>query len=377
MAEIPLCEPALGDEEVADVEEVIRSGWLTHGPKNEEFEAAFADVVGVDHAVSMNSCTSALQLALECNDVTGEVLVPSFTFVASANAIVTAGATPVFVDVDRDTRNVDPDALAAAVTEDTEAVMVVHYGGQPCDMGPIQDLVEAHDLLLIEDSAETIGGTWQGGRAGSFGIGCFSFYPTKNITTGEGGMLTTDDEELADRVRAAVGHGIPSTTLNREGADRSWYRAATSAGYNYRMSNLQAALGCRQLSRLEELNELRRSHATALTEKLAGVDGVEPPVERGDRRHVYQMYTVLTDPDLPRDDLVEALNERGIGASVHFYPPVHQQPRYEDSPGYRSPLPETEFVAENIVSLPMYPGLTDAQLDRIGAAVEAAISEVN
>lgn len=374
--EIPLCDPPLGDEEVEAVEEVIRSGWLAHGPKNEEFEDLFAEYVGVDHAISMNSCTSALQLAIECHNITGEVLVPSFTWVASVNTIVQAGATPVLVDIDPETRNVDPDSLEAAITDETEAIMIVHYGGQPCDMDAIVDITEEHDLLLVEDSAETIGGEYRGQPTGSFGVGCFSFYPTKNITTGEGGMLTTDDAEFARKVRAYVGHGIESTTLDRENADESWYRAASSAGYNFRMTNMQAAMGVEQMQKVETLNQQRRDHAAYLTEQLASVPGITTPHEADHCKHVYQMYTVMTDESVERDALVRRLNERDIGASVHFYPPVHQQPRYENADIRQTDLSNTEYVADNIVTLPMFPGLETSQLDRMVTAIKEVLEEV-
>jgi perosamine synthetase len=374
--DISLCDPPVGDEEVAAVENVIQSGWLAHGPKNEEFEELFADYIGTDYAISMNSCTSALQLAIECHGITGEVLVPSFTWVASANAIVTAGATPVFVDIDPETRNVDPASLERAVSDETEAIMVVHYGGHPCAMDEIVNIAEEHDLLLIEDSAETIGGKYESQLTGTFGIGCFSLYPTKNITTGEGGLLTTDDEEFAKKVRAYVGHGVKSTTLDREGAEKSWYRAATYEGYNFRMTNMQAAIGVEQMRKIKSLNEKRRENATYLTNRLSAVEGIEPPVERENCKHVYQMYTVMTDGSIDRDTFVEELNHRGIGASVHFYPPVHQQPRYENADIRATDLSNTDYVASNIVTLPMFPGLDEPQLDRIAAAVETVVNEV-
>jgi len=373
--DIPLCEPFIRDEEHQAVQEVLDSGWLAHGPMNEEFEDRFAECVGVDHAISMNSCTSALQLAIEAQDIDGEVLVPSFTWVASVNAIVTAGAQPVFVDIEPGTRNMDPTILEDAVTESTEAIMPVHYGGHPCEMEPISEVAAEHDLAVIEDSAETIGGEYRGQRTGSFGLGCFSFYPTKNITTGEGGILTTNDDDLAERIRALVGHGVSTTTLDRENADQSWYRAASYSGYNYRMSNIHAALGVEQMKRLDELNRRRREHATYLTAAITDINGITPPIERDDARHVYQMYTILTDPEVDRDRFVEALTDNGIGASVHFYPPVHEQPRYEGSGASTTDLPVTEHVSRRIVTLPMFPQLTQDQLDYMIDAVQRAVGE--
>ncbi|WP_440989453.1 DegT/DnrJ/EryC1/StrS family aminotransferase [Haloarchaeobius baliensis] len=356
--EVPLCDPDIRDAEVDAVEEVLRSGWLAHGPKNDEFEEAFAEYVGAEHAVSLNSCTSALHLAVEANDITGEVILPSFTWVASANAIVTGGAEPVFVDIDRETRNIDPEAVEEAITDETEAIMVVHYGGLACDMDRIMAIADEHDLHVIEDSAETIGGTYDGQVAGTFATGCYSFYPTKNITTAEGGVLTTDDEELAEEVRTLLGHGVPSTTFDREDADKSWFRAATKAGYNFRMSNVHAALGVEQMERLDEMNEARREHAAYFDEALADVDGIETPTVPDGREHVYQMYTVLTGDGIDRGELLDRMNDAGVGASAHFYPPVHEQPRYEGAEYQRHDLSTTEQVARDIVTLPMYPTMT-------------------
>jgi perosamine synthetase len=372
---VPLCEPDIRDEEVEAVSEVLESGWLAHGPKNEALEERFAEYVGADHAVTLNSCTSALHLAVEAQGITGEVIVPSFTWMASANAVVTAGATPVFVDIRPETRNVDPAAIEEAITAETEAVMPVHYGGLTADMDPIVDVAEDNDLALIEDSAETIGGTYDGQTAGTFGVGCFSFYPTKNVTTGEGGVLTTDDPDLAEEVRTLRGHGVPSTTFDREGADKSWYRAASHAGYNFRMSDIHAALGVEQLERVDEMNAARREVAAYYDDRLADIDGVVTPTVPEGREHVYQMYTVLLDERVDRGALLQRLNDAGVGASAHFYPPVHRQPRYEGPEYQRHDLPETEWVSERIVTLPMYPTMSDDQRRYVVDTLERALDE--
>ena len=225
--DVPLCRPQLGPAEIKAVVQVLESGWLAHGPKNHELEKQFQALTGAPYAIAMNSCTSALQLSVEARGIRGEVILPSFTFVASANAVTTAGATPVLVDIDPATRCVDPEAIAAAVGPCTEAVMVVHYGGQMADMEPIAKTCERHGLALIEDTAETIGATYRGKPQGAYGDGCFSFFPTKNITTGEGGLLSTHDAEVHRKARALIGHGIESTTLEREKAEKPWLRAAT------------------------------------------------------------------------------------------------------------------------------------------------------
>jgi perosamine synthetase len=362
MNSIPLCRAVIEDEEFKAVEEVLKSGWLTHGPKTTEFENLFAEYLGVKHAVAMNSCTSALFLALVANNVTGEVLVPSFTFVASANAIVTAGATPVFVDINYHDCNVNPYLLETYVTPRTKALMVVHYAGQCCDMEKISRFAKKHNLILIEDSAETIGGMYKGQKSGSWGIGCFSFFPTKNITTGEGGMLTTNDGDFAGKVRALIGHGIDKTTFQREKDNKSWHRVASLPGYNFRLSNILAAIGVEQIKKIDRLNSLRREHSAYLIEKLKDVSSFDLPLENSDCFHVYQMFAIKV-KNQSRDKLVSNLKEKGIEASVHFVPPIHEHPAYLN---YKdAELPITRKVSDSILSLPMFPQLTRPELDRM------------
>jgi len=366
---IPLCKPYTGEEELAKVRSVIESGWLAHGPVNQELEKQFADYIGVKHAVSFNSCTSALHLALEAQDIKGEVILPSFTFVASANAVVRAGATPVFVDIDYDTCNINPEKIREKITDRTEAIMPVHYAGQPCNMKEIVEIADDKGLEIIEDSAETLGGTFENKKTGSFGTGCFSFYPTKNITSGEGGMMTTNDDDAAKKAKTLKAHGIDSSTFEREKKEKPWLRSATYAGYNFRMCDVLAAIGLVQLEKVEEMNDLRRKHAAYLNKNL-NIDGVDLPIESKDCKHVYQMYTIKI-KDADRTEFIKKLREQGIGASVHFDPPVHLQPYYKDAA--KGDLSVTEKVASKIVTLPMYPGLTNEELDHIINSVRDAL----
>lgn len=371
--EVPLCRPSIRAKEIEAVVEVLQSGWLAHGEYNHRFEEAFAQLLGVPHAISMNSCTSALEVALKVTRIQGEVIVPSMTMVATANAVVTSGATPVFCDVDGPTRNATADTIEARITPQTEAVIPVHYGGQPCRMDEIVRLCEKHSLLLVEDSAETLGATWKGRQAGSFGVGCFSFFPTKNITTGEGGMLTCHDDEFARKARALISHGIASTTLARERAIRPWLRAAEMAGHNYRMANPLAALGYYQLQRLEELNRRRIALAARYDELLTRLaPAVQTPVVAEGATHVYQMYTVEIGNGL-RDRVVHYLRTRGVGASVHFDPPVHLQPYYLERGGHEGMLPVTERLAKALITLPMYPDMTEAEQDRVVHCLREAL----
>jgi perosamine synthetase len=372
---VPLARPSITDKDIDLVAEALRSGWLAHGSYNERFEEAFAEYVGVPHAVCMNSCTSALEVALEVAGIKGEVVIPSFTWVATANAVVNTGGTPVFCDVDISTRNTNAEMIAACITPKTEAIIVVHYGGQPCPMDAIVRLCDDHGLLLIEDSAETIGATWRGGQAGSFGIGCFSFFPTKNITTGEGGMLTCKDADFAEAVRIRVSHGVTGTTLARERKQKPWLRAATVSGHNFRMPNPLAALGYSQLLRLDEMNARRIDLASQYDAHLGGIPQVvAPSVARG-ATHVYQMYTVLVDPVL-RDPVLCYLRERGIGASVHFDPPVHLQPFYRGAPGIRQALPNTDRLRQELITLPIYPDMEKSDSAYVACILQEAVDEL-
>ncbi len=370
---IPLCRPSIDEADVAAVADVLRSGWLAHGTWNHRFEEDFARRIGVPHAISMNSCTSALQVALQAAGIRGEVILPSFTFVASVNAVVTAGATPVLCDVDPETRNVTAANIEPLITPSTEAVMIVHYGGQACAMDEIVALCERHGLLLVEDSAEAIGATWQGRQVGSFGIGCFSFFPTKNITTGEGGMLTTSDDAIAQRVRTLIAHGISSTTFQREKSERPWLRIAEEPGYNFRMANPLAALGYHQLQRLESLNDARRTLARRYHEALADLPEVRLPHTMPGAEHVWQMYTIRV-PATLRDRLLHDLKASRIGASVHFDPPVHLMPAYRERWGGRPPLPETERLTRELITLPLFPGMSEEEQDRVVGALRDSLA---
>ncbi|MBU0547138.1 MAG: DegT/DnrJ/EryC1/StrS family aminotransferase [Candidatus Omnitrophica bacterium] len=359
---IPLCKTNINTKESRAIEKVLKSGWLTDGPMNAKFEEAFAKYIGVKRALTLNSCTAALQLAMEASGITGEIILPSFTFVASANAAVKAGATPVFADIEYDTCNIDPIDIARKITPRTQAIMVVHYAGQACSMGKITKLAALHKLKIIEDSAETIGGTYKKQKTGSFSIGCFSFFPTKNITTGEGGMLTTNDRALADKIKTLAGHGITKNTYDRQYGQDPWFREASYAGYNFRMSGILAAIGIEQLKKLDAMNARRREHAAYLNKKLK-FDEIDLPVELKECRHVYQMYTIKV-KKVARRDFVLGLRKKGIMASVHFTPPVHLQQYYARK--YKRlihNLPVTERVANSIATLPMYPGLTKKELD--------------
>jgi len=366
---VPLCISTVGDAELAAVSDVLRSGWLAHGKKNAEFEEAFCKLIKVRHAISLNSCTSGIQLGLEAMGVIGEVIVPSFSFVATANAVVTAGATPVFADIDPETRCISPDSIEALVSPQTEAIIPVHYGGLPADMESIKALADRNGLRIIEDSAECLGSTCHGRIAGSYDVGCFSFFPTKNITTGEGGMLTTNDDDIALRVRTLAAHGINTTTHAREKTERPWHRSASAAGYNFRMSNVLAAIGTEQMKKLERTLKRRREIAAYYNKRLSNIDGLVTPITPGGFTHSWQMYTITVHQSI-RNDFLSFLRDRGVEASVHFDPPIHEQQPYRNA-RRDGGLEHTGVVARSIVTLPMYPAMQTADIEWVCESILA------
>src|SRR5262245_31291651 len=290
---IPITKPLLGEPEELAVLEVLRSGWLVQGPKVAEFERTVAAYVGARHAVATSSCTTALHLALVLHGIGNgdEVIIPSFTFIATANAVLYAGATPVFVDIDPRTYNLDPDAVEAAITVRTAAIMPVHQIGLAADMDRLTAIARRHRLVLLEDAAPAIGATYKGRRVGGLGNpACLSFHPRKVITTGEGGMLLTDDETVAERARTLRAHGMSVSDLARHHANRVAVEEYRDLGYNYRMTDLHAAIGIAQIERLDEMLEHRQKVADRYAEALADTDGVQLPISSSDMPHTYQSY---------------------------------------------------------------------------------------
>ncbi len=352
---ISIASPIMGDEEKQAVLEVLDSGMLAQGPRVKAFEEAFAAYCGVDHAVATSSGTTALHMALLAHGIGpgDEVITSPFTFISSANAVLFTGARPVFVDIDPHTFNIDPDLLQAAITPSTKAVMPVHLFGLPAEMAPILALAEEHNLAVIEDACQAHGAEYGGKRTGSFGTGCFSFYPTKNMTTGEGGMITTDDEDLAETCRVLRQHGMR----------RRYYH--DELGYNFRMTDIHAAIGLAQMQKLERFNAARAENARYLTEHL---EGVVTPVVPERCRHVFHQYTIRV-PDGQRDALRHHLLERDIGSGIYYPVPIHRQTYYTSELGYRVELPEAEGAAEEVLSLPVHPALVEGDLEAIVAAV--------
>lgn len=352
---IHIAKPLMGEEEKQAVLDVLESGMLAQGARVEVFEEAFAEMCATEYAVATSSGTTALHTALLAHDIGpgDEVITTPFTFIASANSILFVGAKPVFVDIDPDTFNINPDLIEAAITPQSRAILPVHLFGLSCDMDAIMEIADRHYLLVIEDACQSHGAAYKGRKTGSFGTGTFSLYPTKNITSAEGGMITTDDPDIAEKARVIRQHGMR----------RRYYH--DELGFNFRMTDVHAAIGHEQLKKLPDFNQARQANATYFCNHLKGV--VTPPVPDG-YVHVFHQYTIRV-PHGQRDALKAYLQERGVGTGVYYPMPIHQQPYYVDELGYDQAFPEAERAANEVLSLPVHPALSQQDLETIVTAV--------
>ncbi len=350
---IPIARPLIGEEEKQAVVAVLESGQLSQGATVREFEEKFAALCGVKHAIATSSGTTALLTALLAHAIGfgDEVITTPFTFIASANSILFTGARPVFVDIDEGSYNIDPTLIEEKITSRTKAILPVHLYGNPCDMESITEIADRRELVVIEDACQAHGASIRGKKVGSYGTGCFSFYPTKNMTTGEGGMITTDDDETAERARL----------IRQHGQSQLYYHEAP--GYNFRMTELQAAMGVVQLAKLAGWTRKRIENAAYLTERLENV--ITPQVKEG-YVHVYHQYTVRVRGN--RDEAIKKLEKGGVGARVYYPLPVHRQPLYRQL-GFKDSLPVSERMSREVLSLPVYPALTQEELDKIATEV--------
>lgn len=376
--DVPFHRAAVGEEEVQAVAEVIRSGWLTMGPKTIEFEKQFASYIGARHAIAVCSGTAALHLSLEAIGLNAgdDVLIPATTFTATGEVVKYFGARPVLVDIEPSTMNIDVRDAAARVTPHTRAIIPVHLGGLPCDMDEIQSLARRHKLHVIEDAAHALPSEYRGSRIGSVSeLTAFSFYATKTLTTGEGGMITTDNDEHAARLRLMRLHGIAGDAWKRYGKNGSWYYEVVEAGYKYNLTDLQSALGLVQLKKCDTSTAARRRIAATYSDAFQNIPEIEIPAVRADRESSWHLYVLRLNLDqlsIERNTFVDQLRERGIGCSVHFIP-LNLHPFYQRAYGYGAgdcPMAEAEF--QRCFSLPIYPEMSDS----IVAQVIDAVSEV-
>jgi dTDP-4-amino-4,6-dideoxygalactose transaminase len=375
---VPLSDIEIGAEELSAVERVLRSKWLSMGEVTREFEEAFAAFIGVKHAIAVTNATAALHLAHMALDISqgDEVIVPSLTFVATANSILYNGGRPVFAEIQgAHDLNISPEDIVRRITPRTRAITVVHYGGYVCDMPEIMAIAERHGLAVIEDAAHAPGASLAGRKAGTFGeIGCFSFFSNKNITTGEGGMVVTNNDELASRLRLMRSHGMTTLTWDRHQGHAHSYDVV-ALGYNYRIDEMRSALGLAQLKPLEERNAERHRIVRQYRTELSGVNGISIPFEKVQSESVHYIFPVLIDNPARRLDFMRRLKAQGIQTSIH-YPPIHLFEYYRKSFGYApGDLPVTEDVCAKEVTLPLYPTMDESTVKFVCDAVRGALED--
>jgi dTDP-4-amino-4,6-dideoxygalactose transaminase len=378
---LPFHVPDIGEDEIQGVVETLRSGWLTTGPKTKQFEEDFAQYVGCRYAVAVNSCTAALHLALEAVGVTtgDEVILPTMTFAATAEVVRYLNATPVLVDCQADTLNIDPLQIERVVTPKTKAIIPVHFAGHPCEMATILEIAKAHKLTVIEDAAHALPTRVQGKMVGTIGdISCFSFYATKTITTGEGGMATTENREWAERMRMMSLHGISKDAWKRYTAEGSWYYEILAPGYKYNLTDIAAAIGIQQLKKCDAFWRRRQQYAALYSEAFTDVPGIIVPSMVEDGQHAWHLYVIQLQLErlrIDRNAFIEILKQQNIGTSVHFIP-LHLHPYYRDSFGYRSEdFPHASIIFHQTVSLPIYPKMTEADIKYVSKVVKATVNQ--
>jgi dTDP-4-amino-4,6-dideoxygalactose transaminase len=372
---VAFARPSIGDAEIDAVIATLRSGWLTTGPRVREFEEQFARFVGAPHAVAVNSCTAALHLSLLTAGIGpgDEVVTTPMTFCATANAVLHTGATPVFADIDLRSRNLSPDAATAAITPRTKAVLPVHFAGTPADTRAFRALAARHSLAIVEDAAHAVEAIGNGGRVGTTAdFTCFSFYATKNLTTGEGGMVTTTSADDAARIRTASLHGLSRNAWTRYSGSGAVDYDVTMAGFKYNMTDIQAAIGLRQLSRIDAMLARRAAIWRAYDAALSDLPFERPAAPAEGTRHARHLYAVLIDPrecGWSRDDVADRLGQRGIGTAIHFRA-LHLHSYYAERFNLRRGMfPNAELVSDRTLSLPLSAAMTDEEVDRVIEAV--------
>jgi dTDP-4-amino-4,6-dideoxygalactose transaminase len=378
---LPFHLPDIGNEEIQSVVETLRSGWLTTGAKSKQLEENFALYTGAAHAVAVNSGTAALHLALDAIGLKegDEVIVPTMTFAATAEVVLYFRAKPILVDCERDTFNLDPAQIEAAITSKTKAIIPVHFGGQACDLAPILEIARPYRLKVIEDAAHALPASYRGQKVGTIGdITCFSFYATKTITTGEGGMATTDNADWAERMRMMSLHGISHDAWKRYTKEGSWYYEVLYPGFKYNLTDIAAAIGIEQLKKCDAFWEARRRIATIYDQALADVPEIQVPVCRSYVQHAWHLYVIQLDLErlrINRNLFIEALRDKGIGTSVHFIP-LHLHPYYRNNFGYKpEDFPNASAAFERIISLPIYPKMSEADVEKVIGAVRSVAKQ--
>ncbi len=372
--------PAVGEDEIQEVADTIRSGWIGTGPKTADFENIFKSYIGADHALAVNSCTAALHLSMLAAGIGpgDEVITTPLTFCATANAIMHTGATPVFVDVDRHTMNIDPAKIEQAIGPFTRAILPVHLGGRPCDMDPIMEFAKRKNLLVIEDAAHCIEGIYRGQKVGNIGdAGCFSFYVTKNIVTAEGGMITTRHNEWAAKLKSLALHGLSHDAWDRYKDKGYQHYSVLFPGFKYNMTDIQASFGLQQMKKIEAFYKRREEIWRKYDEAFKDLPLVVPAGTAPDVKHARHLYSVLIDIEntgLSRDEFQARLYEKKIGTGVHYLS-LHLHQYYRETFGFRpEDFPEALYISDRTVSLPLSAKLTDEDVDDVIEAVQSVLS---
>lgn len=372
---LPYNQPWVGQEELDEVAATLKSGWLTMGPKVERFEGLLAQYTGAKHAVALSSCTASLHLSLVALGIGrgDEVITTPFTFAATANVIIHVGAKPVFVDIEPDTYNISPERIEEAITKKTKAIIPVHYAGQPCNMKAINGIAEKNGLRVIEDAAHALGAEYENKRIGTFSDStCFSFYVTKNITTGDGGAVTTNNEELADRLKILRLHGMSKDAWKRYSSKGNWYYEIKEAGFKENMTDISAALGIHQIRKLDKFISIRRKYAGLYDKELTKLNEITTPHKEPNVRHPYHLYPILLKKH-SRAAFMKQMSEHGISCSVHFLA-LHLQPFYREKLGFKKgDFPVTEWVSDREVSLPLYPRMSEEDVWDVISAVRKTL----
>ncbi len=378
---LPFHVPDIGEEEIQSVVETLRSGWLTTGAKTKQFEEEFAQRIGARYAVAVNSCTAALHLALEAIGIRegDEVIVPTMTFAATAEVVHYFKARPVPVDCRGDTLNIDLDQIKKALSPRTKAIIPVHFAGQPCEMDGILEIARLHNLKVIEDAAHALPARYRGKMVGTIGdITCFSFYSTKSITTGEGGMATTENSEWAERMRMMGLHGISRDAWKRYTSQGSWQYEICYPGYKYNLTDIAAALGIPQLRKCDHFGKIRQHYATIYNEGFKAIPEITVPHVAEGVEHAWHLYVIQLDLDrlrIGRNEMIDILKKHGIGSSVHFIP-LHLHPYYRDTYSYRpEDFPMASAVFNRIISLPLYSKMTEANIHHVIEVVTRLMQE--
>jgi dTDP-4-amino-4,6-dideoxygalactose transaminase len=387
---IPYCEHSISEEEIREVVDTLNSNWITKGPKTIEFEEKISEYIGCKYTIAVSSCTAALHLALRISEIEpeDEIITTPMTFCATAEVIEYMHAKPVFVDIDPCSFNIDVNRIEEKISSRTRAILPVHYGGIPCELNTIYNLADAYDIEVIEDAAHALGTTYEGKKIGNFGrLTAFSFYPTKNMTTCEGGALTTDDPEIAEELKILSLHGISKDSWKRYTNQGNWYYEVTHLGYKYNFTDVQAALGLQQLKKLDIFNNVREGYAKFYFDEILTIPEIEMPdwysryfknLQIEGVKCSWHLFVIMLNNNrlkIGRDQFIEELKSYGIGTSVHFIP-LHFHPYYAIKYGYkRGDFKEVETVYNNIISLPLYPKLNHDHLQYIVDSIRQIVKK--